>query len=64
MMGIVLLTGCTNDLNQTPNTETTSAQVYTSAANYPVWVARTVLPGQSSHLEDKFCLMVRGDVDR
>ena len=34
MMGIVLLTGCTNDLNQTPNTETTSAQVYTSAANY------------------------------
>lgn len=36
----------------------------TAAANYPVWVARTVLPGQSSHLEDKFCLMVRGDVDR
>lgn len=36
----------------------------TAAANYPVWVARTVLPGHSSHLEDKFCLMVRGDVDR
>ena len=30
----VWATSCTDDLNQMPNTETTSAQVYKTAANY------------------------------
>ena len=34
MMVATTLPSCTDDLNQMPNTETTSAQVYTSAANY------------------------------
>jgi len=34
MMVVAALPSCTDDLNQTPNTETTSAQVYTTAANY------------------------------
>ena len=36
----------------------------TAAANYPIWLARTVLQGQSGVLSDRFCMMARGDVDR
>lgn len=36
----------------------------TAAANYPIWIVRTVLQGHSGVLSDKFCVMARGDVDR
>jgi hypothetical protein len=36
----------------------------TGAANYPIWLARTVLQGPSSALNDSFKLQVRGDIDR
>jgi hypothetical protein len=35
----------------------------TVAANYPVWVARTVLQGPPSETEDQFIIGIRGDVD-
>lgn len=35
----------------------------TVAANYPVWVARTVLQGPPSETEDHFVIGIRGDVD-
>jgi hypothetical protein len=35
----------------------------TIAANYPVWVARTILQGNATVSNDKFTLGVRGDVD-
>lgn len=35
----------------------------TAAANYPVWVARTVLQGPASQASDSFTIGVRGDVD-
>lgn len=35
----------------------------TQAANYPVWVARTVLQGPASQASDYFTIGVRGDVD-
>jgi hypothetical protein len=35
----------------------------TVAANYPVWVARTVLQGNPTTQSDQFTLGVRGDVD-
>lgn len=35
----------------------------TVAANYPVWVARTVLQGPASQANDSFTIGVRGDVD-
>lgn len=36
----------------------------TAAANYPVWLARTVLQGPATALNDSFQLQVRGDIDR
>lgn len=36
----------------------------TAAANYPVWLARTVLQGPATALKDSFQLQVRGDIDR
>jgi hypothetical protein len=36
----------------------------TAAANYPVWLARTVLHGPATALNDSFQLQVRGDIDR
>lgn len=36
----------------------------TVAATYPVWVARTVLQGPATDIDDKFELQVRGDIDR
>lgn len=35
----------------------------TIAANYPIWVARTVLQGDATAHEDRFRLQVRGDAD-
>ena len=35
----------------------------TVAANYPVWVARTVLQGPASQANDYFTIGIRGDVD-
>lgn len=35
----------------------------TVAANYPVWVARTVLQGNPSAQSDQFTLGIRGDID-
>lgn len=35
----------------------------TVAANYPVWVARTVLQGPPAESSDQFILGIRGDVD-
>jgi hypothetical protein len=35
----------------------------TVAANYPVWVARTVLQGPPSETDDQFIIGIRGDVD-
>jgi hypothetical protein len=35
----------------------------TVAANYPIWVARTVLQGDATAHEDRFRLQVRGDAD-
>lgn len=36
----------------------------TAAANYPVWLARTVLQGPVSALNDSFQIQIRGDIDR
>lgn len=36
----------------------------TAAANYPIWLARTVLQGPSTELNDGFQLQIRGDIDR
>lgn len=36
----------------------------TAGANFPIWVARTVLQGDPSALSDRFQLQVRGDIDR
>jgi len=36
----------------------------TAAANYPVWLARTVLQGPATTLNDSFQMQVRGDIDR
>jgi len=36
----------------------------TAAANYPIWLARTVLQGPATALNDSFQLQVRGDIDR
>lgn len=36
----------------------------TAAANYPIWVARTIKQGQSSVIDDSFQLQVRCGVDR
>jgi len=36
----------------------------TAAANYPVWIARTVLQGPSSSTADSFSIQIRGDIDR
>ena len=36
----------------------------TAAANFPLWVARTVLQGPPSEQQDGFKLQVRGDVDQ
>jgi hypothetical protein len=35
----------------------------TVAANFPVWVARTVLQGPPSETDDQFIIGIRGDVD-
>ncbi len=35
----------------------------THAANYPVWVARSIQQSQAADGEDKFCIQVRGDID-
>jgi hypothetical protein len=36
----------------------------TSAANFPIWMARTVLQGPASADRDAFQVQIRGDVDR
>jgi hypothetical protein len=36
----------------------------TAAANFPVWIARTVLQGPATESTDQFALQVRGDIDR
>lgn len=36
----------------------------TAGANYPIWMARTVLQGPSSAQNDSFQLQLRGDIDR
>ena len=36
----------------------------TIAANYPVWVIRTVMPSEPSVISDDFQIMLRGDIDR
>jgi hypothetical protein len=38
-------------------------RINTVAANYPVWVARTVLQGPASVDDDLFTIGIRGDVD-
>lgn len=38
-------------------------RINTRAANYPVWIARTVLQGEGSANTDKFVIGIRGDVD-
>lgn len=35
----------------------------TVAANFPVWVARTVLQGPAAVQNDQFTIGIRGDVD-
>ncbi len=40
LLAAVMFTACENDLDQTPHTETTSASVYTSAANYKMVLAK------------------------
>jgi hypothetical protein len=35
----------------------------TVAANFPVWVARTVLQGPPAETDDQFIIGIRGDVD-
>lgn len=36
----------------------------TAAANYPIWVARTVAAGQPEADDDRFSIQIRGDIDR
>lgn len=36
----------------------------TAAANYPIWLVRTVLQGPATALNDKFQIQIRGDKDR
>ena len=36
----------------------------TTAANFPIWAARTVLQGPAASVDDKFTIQVRGDIDR
>lgn len=36
----------------------------TAAANYPIWLARTVLQGPATALSDSFQVQIRGDIDR
>ncbi len=36
----------------------------TAAANYPIWIARTLLQGPASTQDDSFKIQVRGDIDR
>lgn len=36
----------------------------TAAANFPVWVARTVLQGVATRESDSFSIQIRGDIDR
>lgn len=36
----------------------------TAAANYPAWLARTVLQGPATALSDSFQTQIRGDIDR
>jgi len=36
----------------------------TAAANFPLWVARTVLQGPASQTSDAFQLQIRGDIDQ
>lgn len=36
----------------------------TAAANYPIWLARTVLQGPATALSDNFQIQIRGDIDR
>lgn len=36
----------------------------TAAANYPAWLARTVLQGPATALSDSFQIQIRGDIDR
>ncbi len=36
----------------------------TAAANFPVWVARTVLQGPATQTSDSFQIQIRGDIDR
>ncbi|WP_199026649.1 hypothetical protein [Ralstonia sp. ASV6] len=36
----------------------------TTAANFPVWVARTVLQGPATVQDDTFQIQIRGDIDR
>jgi hypothetical protein len=36
----------------------------TAGANYPIWMARTVLQGPATALNDSFQIQIRGDIDR
>lgn len=36
----------------------------TAAANFPIWVARTVLQGPATQTSDSFQIQIRGDIDR
>lgn len=36
----------------------------TAGANYPIWMARTVLQGPATALNDSFQMQLRGDIDR
>lgn len=36
----------------------------TAAANYPIWIARTVLQGPAQQINDSFRVQIRGDIDR
>ncbi|MEG2156304.1 MAG: hypothetical protein RRY07_00770 [Bacteroidaceae bacterium] len=35
----------------------------TDSANYPIWVVRTILQGQSNDLRQSFSMQLRGDID-
>jgi len=35
----------------------------TDAANYPIWVVRTILQGQSTDEKQNFTMQLRGDID-
>ncbi|MEC7120587.1 MAG: hypothetical protein VXW65_11900 [Pseudomonadota bacterium] len=35
----------------------------TAAANFPIWVARTVAAGEAQEDDDKFSIQIRGDID-